>query len=62
MIHEISHGRYGKGIRVTTPTRDETEFEVMEIQAEDPRATFGPIVLSVTGQYTAVGISMTDDI
>jgi hypothetical protein len=61
MIHVTSHGTYGESVLITAPTAGEAEFEIMEYQADNPHAKFGPIV-SRHGCFGACGKAMAEDI
>lgn len=62
MTHTIPHGRFGESVLITGPQPDYVDFEIMEYQADKPRAVFYPCVLRVTGEYGACGIAMARDI
>jgi hypothetical protein len=55
MMHVTSHGRYGESVLIYGPDVGEVEFEIMEYQAANAAAVFGPTVLRVTGDFGACG-------
>lgn len=43
VIKILSHYRYGDGVLISEPTREDAEWAVMEFQAEHPTTRFGPV-------------------